>query len=174
VAVKYGAFIINPIEAALGKAGPKVVGILGPAVPALLIGIPAHILASKTKNKYLLAVTKGLLAATIVGIGSSASRAMFGDNTVAGIPMLRGYDFTPGSKATHMGQPVSSADFGRLGQPVASADFGAQAEAQVTEADFGGMGRYITSGEAEAMGGYDQAGDFGAADEYEEGLGSLG
>lgn len=173
--VKYLGMVVNPIESVLGKAGPKVAAIIGPAVPTLLVGIPAHILVKKyAKNPYLLALTRGLLAATVVGVGTAAARSLFGSSaTVQGIPQLRGYTYAPGSMA---GLGAGSSFVQGLGQPVQKADFGSMPDNTSSAADFGGLGRYITAGEAQAMGGYDAKGDFGSLGESseEEGLGSLG
>lgn len=159
---KHAGFILNPINSALGKAGPQVTAIVAPAVPSLLIGIPLHLLARKMKNKYALGFTRGLLAATVVGLGSSISKTLITAApaaTTKGLPQLRGYG----------GYDITLSGRGMGGK----ADFGSMPTDTVTSADFGGMGRYISAQEAGAMGGYDVKGDYSGMDD-EEGLGSLG
>lgn len=87
------------------------VPVVGPSLPTLLAGVVLVKLGERQKIDALRMVGKGLIGATVVGIGVNASQMIPG---LKASP-VSGVDFTPG---------LSGVDYTALGMDVDSADFG--------------------------------------------------
>lgn len=103
--------------------GPKVVDtlrkvpVVGPSLPTLLAGVVLVKLGERQRIDALRMVGKGLIGATVVGIGVQVSQKIPG-LAPAGAAKLAGVDYTAldGVDFTSMGSDVDAADFGGDGQ----------------------------------------------------------
>ena len=103
--------------------GPKVVDtlrkvpVVGPSLPTLLAGVLLVKLGERQRIDALRMVGKGLIGATVVGIGVQVSQKIPGLAS-SGAPKLAGVDYTAldGVDFTAMGADVDAADFGGEGQ----------------------------------------------------------
>jgi hypothetical protein len=120
------------------------VPVVGTALPTLLLGALLHKLGERQRIGALQVVGKGLIGASVVGMGVNASQMVPGLSS-PGIPtitkpMLSGVDYTRlgGVDFTALGADVSPADFGhgQLGE-IAYGEIPAGLGADVSAADFG-------------------------------------
>lgn len=100
--------VVNQVQAVLNR-----VPVIGASLPALLIGVAGHMLAEKQRIKPLEMVSEGLIAASIVSMGVSASQL---------VPFL---SQKPAAQAGLLIAPRGAGDFGGLPELVRGrADFG--------------------------------------------------
>jgi hypothetical protein len=139
--------------------GPKVVEtlrkvpVVGPSLPTLLAGVVLVKLGERQRIDALRMVGKGLIGATVVGIGVQVSQKIPGLAS-SGAPSLAGVDYTA----------LDGVDFTAMGADVESADFGSLGDAQMGEIAYGELPEGL-SGVDFTMG---DGADFG---ELPEGLG---
>lgn len=135
-----GGALYGTVGSLLGKIpviGPQLVSslrkvpVVGPSLPTLLAGVLLVKLGERQRIDALRMVGKGLIGATVVGIGVNASTMIPGLGA-SGAPKLAGVDYTSldGVDFTSLGSDVDAADFGSLGH---DAQMGEQAYGELPE-----------------------------------------
>ena len=136
-----GGALYGTVGSLLGKIpviGPQLVStlrkvpVVGPSLPTLLAGVLLVKLGERQRIDALRMVGKGLIGATVVGIGVNASQLIPGLGA-SGAPKLAGVDYTSldGVDYTSLGaDDVDGADFGSLGH---DAQMGEQAYGELPE-----------------------------------------
>jgi len=117
--------------------GPQLVStfrkvpVVGPSLPTLFAGVVLAKIGERQGIPALRMVGKGLIGATVVGIGVNASQMIPGLGA-SGAPKLAGVDYTSldGVDYTALGADVDGADFGSLGH---DAQMGEQAYGELPD-----------------------------------------